>query len=63
MLCLLQLCREAVNLILILLCELLELLLVEGVLELGDRRGDLEALEQDALLALHTDVRGPLGEA
>lgn len=36
---------------------------VQGVLELGDRRGDLETEVQDLLLALHTDVLGPLDEA
>jgi hypothetical protein len=32
---------------------------VGDVLELGDRRGDLEAHVQDLLLALETDVGGP----
>lgn len=36
---------------------------VEGVGELGDRRGDLETHVQDLLLALKTDVFGPLDEA
>lgn len=36
---------------------------VKGVGELGDRRGDLEAHVQDLLLALKTDVFGPLDEA
>ena len=36
---------------------------VQGVLELGDRRGDLETEVQDLLLALQTDVLGPLDEA
>lgn len=33
---------------------------VEDVLELGNRRGDLEAHAQNLLLALKTDVLGPL---
>lgn len=37
--------------------------LVEDVLELGDRRGDLEAEVEDLLLALETDVLGPLHHA
>merc|ERR1719335_38777 len=41
----------------------LELFLVDGVLELSDGRRDLQALEQDALLALDADVLRPLGEA
>lgn len=36
---------------------------VEGVLELRDRGGDLEAHVQDLLLALKTDILGPLDEA
>ena len=32
---------------------------VEGVGELGDRRGDLETQVQDLLLALETDVLWP----
>lgn len=36
---------------------------VEGVLELRDRGGDLEAHVQDLLLALKTDIFGPLDEA
>lgn len=35
---------------------------VEGVLELGDGWGNLEAEVQDLLLALQTDVLGPLDE-
>ena len=35
---------------------------VQGVLELGDRGGNLEAEVQDLLLALQTDVLGPLDE-
>ena len=37
--------------------------LVEDVLELGDRRGDLEAEVENLLLALETDVLGPLHHA
>lgn len=37
--------------------------LVEDVLELGDRRGNLEAEVEDLLLALETDVLGPLHHA
>lgn len=37
--------------------------LVEGVRELGDGRGHLEALVEDDLLALQADVFGPLDEA
>ena len=37
--------------------------LVEGVSELGDGRGDLEALVEDDLLALEADILGPLDEA
>jgi hypothetical protein len=37
--------------------------LVEGVGELSDGRGNLEALVQDDLLALQADVFGPLDEA
>jgi len=37
--------------------------LVESVAELGDGRGNLEALVQDDLLALEADVFGPLDEA
>jgi hypothetical protein len=36
---------------------------VEGVGELGDRRRDLETQVQDLLLALKTDIFGPLDEA
>lgn len=36
---------------------------VEDVLELGDRRGDLETHVQDLLLALKTDILGPLDHA
>ena len=36
--------------------------LVEDVLELGDGRGNLEALVEDDLLALEADVFGPLDE-
>lgn len=36
---------------------------VQGVLELGQRRGDLQAHVQDLLLALKTDILGPLDEA
>ncbi len=36
--------------------------LVEDVLELGQGRGDLEALVEDNLLALEADVFGPLDE-
>lgn len=36
---------------------------VQGALELSDRRGDLETEVQDLLLALQTDVLGPLDEA
>jgi len=43
--------------------ESLELLLVNAVVELGDGRRDLQALKQDALLALKTDVQRPSGEA
>lgn len=35
---------------------------VQGVLELGDRGGNLETEVQDLLLALQTDVLGPLDE-
>lgn len=37
--------------------------LVERRRELGDRRGDLEPLAEDDLLALEADVFGPLDEA
>ena len=37
--------------------------LVGGVLELGNRRGDLQAHVEDLLLALKTDILGPLDEA
>lgn len=37
--------------------------LVEHLLELGDRRGDLQAEVEDLLLALETDVLGPLDHA
>jgi hypothetical protein len=37
--------------------------LVQGLGELVDSRGDLETLLQDSLLALETDVLGPLDEA
>lgn len=37
--------------------------LVEGVAELGNRRGNLEALVKDNLLALEANVFGPLDEA
>lgn len=37
--------------------------LVQGVGELGDRGGDLQALVKDDLLALEADVLGPLDEA
>ena len=50
----------------ILVQELKELccgVLVEGVGELGDGRGYLEALVKDDLLALKTDICGPLDEA
>lgn len=36
--------------------------LVGGVLELGERRGDLQAHVEDLLLALKTDILGPLDE-
>jgi len=36
---------------------------VQCVLELGDRRGNLETEVQDLLLTLQTDVLGPLDEA
>ena len=36
---------------------------VQGVLELGQRRGDLQAHVQNLLLALKTDILGPLDEA
>lgn len=36
---------------------------VEGVLELGDRRRDLQAKVEDLLLALKTDILGPLDHA
>lgn len=36
---------------------------VEDVLELGDRRGDLEAHVEDLPLALETDILGPLDHA
>lgn len=38
-------------------------ILVEGVLELGDSRGNLETLVEDDLLTLETDVFRPLDEA
>ena len=37
--------------------------LVQDVLELGERRGNLQAHLEDLLLALKTDVLGPLDEA
>lgn len=37
--------------------------LVENLLELGDRRGHLEAHVEDLLLALKTDILGPLHHA
>lgn len=37
--------------------------LVKGVGELGDRRGDLQALVKNNLLALKADIFGPLDEA
>lgn len=37
--------------------------LVEDVLELGDRRGDLQPHVEDLLLALKTDILGPLHHA
>ena len=37
--------------------------LVQGVGELGDSRGDLEALAEDDLLTLKADILGPLDEA
>jgi len=37
--------------------------LVEDVLELGDRRGDLQPHVEDLLLALQTDILGPLHHA
>ena len=37
--------------------------LVGGVLELSDRRGNLQAHVEDLLLALKTDILGPLDEA
>lgn len=36
---------------------------VQGVLELGNRRGHLQAHVQDLLLALKTNILGPLDEA
>lgn len=36
---------------------------VQGALELGNGRGDLETEVQDLLLALKTDILGPLNEA
>ena len=36
---------------------------VENVLELGDRRGDLQAHVEDLLLALEADVGGPSDHA
>jgi hypothetical protein len=36
---------------------------VQGVLELGERRGNLQAHVQNLLLALKTDILGPLDEA
>jgi len=36
---------------------------VQGVLELGNRRGDLQAHAQNLLLALEADIFGPLDEA
>ena len=43
--------------------ELLRGVLVEGVRELGDGGGNLEALVKDHLLALETNVLRPLHEA
>jgi hypothetical protein len=37
--------------------------LVESVLELGDGRGNLEALREDNLLTLEANVLRPLDEA
>lgn len=37
--------------------------LVQDVLELGERRGDLQAHAEDLLLALETDILGPLHHA
>ena len=37
--------------------------LVKSVSELRDSRGDLETLSQDDLLALETNILGPLDEA
>ena len=37
--------------------------LVENLLELGDRRGDLQSELKDLLLALETDILGPLYHA
>jgi len=43
--------------------ELGRRVLVEGVAELGKRRGDLQALVEDNLLPLQLDVLGPLDKA
>lgn len=51
---------------LVLVEELEELgggVLVKGVVELSDSRGNLETLVKDDLLALEADVFGPLDEA
>lgn len=40
-------------------CECVLTVAVSNVLELGDRRGNLQAEVEDLLLALKTDVRGP----
>ena len=43
--------------------KLLTFVLVEGLRELVDCWGDLEALEKDPLLSLNANVLGPLHEA